>query len=415
MTTRYSIRNATESMVLQCGGINLKIASTLGVIFADLTTAGMAQLTAMGCIIKPVSNMQTHDIAPPPTPIVSPAIVGYTPQELAEAAGFGEFQTMTIPPLLGKWFNVAVLDTGIRKTHADIGGVIYEKDYSGEGNVNDGYNHGTGTAAIIKAIAPQCGILNMKIINSTGQGTDESVALAIDDILYMYDTQDIRTPCVINISLGGIDDQDIDNVMRLACREAINRGIWIVAAAGNVMSPVAGSITTPAVEQFVCAVGSVEYEPFIISAYSAIGPTAEGLIKPDVVMYGSNVNMASSLGDNDHITKSGTSFSAPLISGLYCLIFEGITRHAVSTGFLSALLSGQAVLPKMDYVIDGLMPHTCLKPDNAPIIKDNIYGYGLAFGPLAKESFKAAGNNMTAQAIQAVMPAIAVGMLARVV
>jgi len=414
MAIRYSIRGADQSKVLQCGGTNLKIATTLGVIFADLSEGGVAQLTAMGCVIKPVSNMQTHDVAPPPAPGVVPSIIGYTPQELAEAAGFGEFQTMTAPPLLGKWFNVAVLDTGIRKTHADIGGVIYEKDYSGEGNVNDGYNHGTGTASIVKAVAPQCGILNMKIVNSIGVGTDEGVALAIEDILQMYDTQDTRTPCVINISLGGVDDEDVDNVMRLACREAINRGIWVVAAAGNILAPVASSITTPAVEQFVCAVGSVEYDPFIISAYSAIGPTAEGLIKPDVVMYGSNVRMASNLGDNEHITKSGTSFSAPLISGLYCLLFEGITRQAISSGHLNALLNGVATLPKMDYVIDGLMPQTCLKPDNAPAVKDNLYGYGLAFGPLAKESFKATGSNMTAQAIQAVMPAVAVGMLARI-
>jgi serine protease AprX len=121
-------------------------------------------------------------------------------------------------------------------------------------------------------------------------------------------------------------------------------------------------------------------------------------------MFGSNMRLASSTGDNSYVTKSGTSFACPYVAGLGCLVFEGIVRGAEAQGFLSNLLTGSMILPKMDYVIGNMMPQICVKPDDVDLDKDNFYGYGLAFGPLAKAQFAAQANNMV-DAMKIAMPA----------
>ena len=40
-------------------------------------------------------------------------------------------------------------------------------------------------------------------------------------------------PSVINLSLGTEDDGDPDDPVRVACRAAIQQGIWVIAGAGN--------------------------------------------------------------------------------------------------------------------------------------------------------------------------------------
>lgn len=409
---RYSIKNATEQQVKQSGGQNLRVLKSMKVVYADLTPEQAKILERAGCKVQPIADVSSFSglesisvgqIAPPPIPTITPAGPTLTPAEVVEATGFNEFWTMCNPPLVGKWFNVALIDTGIRKTHEALGDVVYEKDYTTDGNTDDGFNHGTGVASIIHAVAPMAGILNLKVIDSLGNGTDELVAAALDDIITMYDNQDPLTPCIINMSVGGPDDLDPENIMREACREAAARGIWLFAAAGN-YGPVGTTITMPANEGCVCAVGSINYDPFIVADYSSRGPTPEGLIKPDVCMFGSNMKLASSAGDDSYATKSGTSFSCPYVAGLGCLVFEGIVRGAEAQGFLSNLLTGSMILPKMDYVIGSMMPQICIKPDDVDLDKDNFYGYGLAFGPLAKAQFAAQASNMV-DAMKAAMPA----------
>jgi len=411
---RYSVKGATEQKIKAVGGQNLRILQTMKVVYADLTPSQVKALESSGCKLSLVTGVAPHvgteQVVPPPVPVIIPMGPVLTPEEVVEAVGFDAFWTMCTPPLVGKWFNVALIDTGVRKTHEAVGTVVFEKDYTTEGNTDDGFDHGTGTAAIIHAVAPMAGVLNLKVVDRLGQGTDEQVAAALDDVLHMYDTQDPLTPCVVNMSVGGSDDHDYDNVMREACRECAARGIWLFAAAGN-YGPAPDTITMPANDESVCAVGSVNYEPFLVADYSSRGPTREGVVKPDVCMFGTNMRLASSSGDNAYVTKSGTSFSCPYVAGLGCLVFEGLVRGATAQGFLAQLLDGSMVLPKMDYVVSGLMPQICVKPDEVALEKDNDYGYGLAFGPLAKAQFAANANNFT-DAINAMVPAIMVNMLA---
>ena len=48
----------------------------------------------------------------------------------------------------------------------------------------------------------------------------------------------------------------------------------------------------------------------------------QGVTKPDFVIWGTNLEMASNKADDEYLTKSGTSFAAPMLSGLTGLLWE---------------------------------------------------------------------------------------------
>ena len=411
---RVSITGATEQIVQAAGGQSITSMKKMNIIFAHMEPAQADALAAKGYGVKAVGGITAH--VGPPVPVPIGAAVN-EPEDLSATLGFNEFRAMVTPALFGKFFNVAILDTGIMKTHEKLNtiqqNVIYEKDYTGSPSATDVFDHGTGVAGVVCAVAPQCGILNMKVVNDVGVGTEEEIVLALDDIIDMYDRQDSLTPCVINMSLGGADDGDPDNIMRIACREAASRGIWLTAAAGNT-GPNASSIMMPGVEPVVCAVGSMELGTLAVSSYSSRGPSSEGVIKPDVMMFGSNINLASAVGNSSYVVKSGTSFACPFVSGLMLLTFEGIVRKATARGYLANMIKGDLTLPKMDYVIDSLLPATCIKPEGAQAGKDNEYGYGLVYGPLVKDQFTQQAVSTTA-VVEGFMPIMMIGMLAGMV
>jgi serine protease AprX len=75
--------------------------------------------------------------------------------------------------------------------------------------------------------------------------------------------------------------------------------------------------------------------------------------------------VASAKGDDEYTVKSGTSFSAPIVSGLTELIWETGRR----------IYGDDWYLRWRD--IKSFAPFLCLKPEDAPLKKDNAYGYGL--------------------------------------
>lgn len=121
--------------------------------------------------------------------------------------------------------------------------------------------------------------------------------------------------------------EDMDGQTSLVARAAeiaVTRGIVVVNAAGNEGNNSWGIITTPGDSEHVIAVGAVTYsggEPLICS-FSSWGPTADGRIKPDVVAPGSRVAVPLLGFSGSYITKDGTSFATPFISGICALLLE---------------------------------------------------------------------------------------------
>jgi len=216
--------------------------------------------------------------------------------------------------------------------------------------------------------------MNIKVISDEGLGSDESIILGIDKVCDLaeearrnglWPTDDMY-PNVINLSLGGEDDGDEDNPVRVACRQAsIDYGLDIIAAAGN-SGPKMTTIMLPACEPEVIAVGAVETTgELVIWDKSSRGPTVQGETKPDFVTWGTNLEMASHKSDDEYITKSGTSFAAPMLSGLTGLLWES-GRRAYGEGWPFRWTQAR------EYAL-----YFSTKPQDAPLKKDNAYGYGL--------------------------------------
>ena len=171
----------------------------------------------------------------------------------------------------------------------------------------------------------------------------------------------------------------------------------IVAAAGNA-GPSPGSITLPACDANVAAVGALTFIPLDIYIASSRGPTKEGLIKPDMVWFGINLNTASAKSDDDFVVKSGTSFAAPFLIGGGFNGWELIRR----------IYGEEATVTAMEWA--KLVETASVKPEGAPPGKDNTYGYGIPWGSLiAKQMMPAAAG--VSETIETVTPLIGLGMV----
>lgn len=129
---------------------------------------------------------------------------------------------------------------------------------------------------------------------------------------------------IINTSLGystfdnpnySYTYQDLDGKTAFISRGAeiaATRGIIVVNSAGNEGNDPWTFITAPADAESVLTVGAVKSNGEL-TAFSSIGPTADGRLKPDVVAQGQEVVVVR--GDGSMGTSAGTSFSSPIMAG----------------------------------------------------------------------------------------------------
>jgi subtilisin family serine protease len=136
---------------------------------------------------------------------------------------------------------------------------------------------------------------------------------------------------VVNVSLGystfdeGEGDYtyaDMDGNTTLVTRAAdiaAALGLAVVTSAGNEGNDDWFFITAPADADSVITVGAIRADS-TRSGFSSHGPTVDGRTKPDVVALGSSVVIARS--DGGYGTGSGTSFSAPAVSGVVAQMLQ---------------------------------------------------------------------------------------------
>ncbi len=382
---RYSVMNGSVQQIETVGGKSLKESKRMGIVFASLTSKQASLLRDRGCIVEQMGEVKAAVIPPvaPPAPVE--AAPTYSPQQLSFVVGLEDFRALFVPPLYGENINIAVLDSGMRESHHMLGGrVVYSENFTDD-VMADEFDHGTGVASVIVTIAPLCGILNMKVLDGSGNGTEEEVVLAIDKCIDFHEEGSEFSPSAINLSLGVPDDGNPSGPMRVACRAAIAEGIWVLAAAGN-SGPAPGSIMSPACDALVAAVGSIKYDPFYVSDFSGRGPSQEGVTKPDTVMFGEDIVLASSASDTRTTAKSGTSFSVAFSSGMIMIYFEGAAKRALVSRRLIEGLSPELYAVTQEELLSTYLPLLCVKPEGSIVAKDNEYGYGLAYGPLVAQA-----------------------------
>jgi len=268
----------------------------------------------------------------------------------------------------GRRTRIAVLDTGIRKTHVALRGkVIYEAYTIGE-DADDHFDHGTGVASMLVGYAPDLGIvspiprgrlLNIKCIGDDGVGTVSSVVQGIDIAIE-------RKAHFINMSIGR-PFEEWDDPMMIACKSAIERGTRVATSAGN-WGPDPSTIASPAADPDVCAVGCV-YPDFRIWERSSRGPM-DDVVKPNLVAVGVDVIVASSSSDVAVKVGTGTSISCPVVVAGAVMIDEYYLAN-----YMRRPTQREELM---------LIPMMTTKPYGTPLpYQDNTYGYGVPTGSRA--------------------------------
>ncbi len=232
----------------------------------------------------------------------------------------------------GKGVKVAVLDSGIDTTHPDLQKAVTEaKDFSGTGSTDDRSGHGTHVAATVagsgarsgglyKGVAPGAEILNAKVLDDSGEGTDSSVIAGLE---WAAD----QGAKVANLSLGQLDTPGQDPVETAVNSLSEHKGLLTVASVGN-DGPTAGTISTPGSADSALTVGAVDGEDGI-AEFSSTGPTADSTLKPDLTAPGVDIVSAKAahgdMGDpaaDGYVTMSGTSMAAPHATGAAAILAQ---------------------------------------------------------------------------------------------
>ncbi|MFW9966546.1 MAG: S8 family serine peptidase [Candidatus Thorarchaeota archaeon] len=237
---------------------------------------------------------------------------------------------------------VCIIDSGINKDYSLLSRVVLEKSFI---NTSYGYSvnlnstedslplnnpHGTYVAKIIVRDAPDAAIVNAKVVTSNNTATVESIIAAI------YWAVEEAECDVINLSIGTYSF--IQGTLREAVKWAFEKGVVIVAAAGNNgKGGIAGtSVESPAIYPEVIAVGAVDEhgEPY---DFTGRGPLRNRIAKPDIVAYGFySVNGAGGV--------FGTSFAAPMVTAAAATIIKYCQENEWSwtPGMIKAVLTSSA-------------------------------------------------------------------------
>jgi subtilisin family serine protease len=217
---------------------------------------------------------------------------------------------------------VGVVDTGVDVTHPYLqanlepGGFDFIDgdndpsetrdlvDNDQDGLVDEQFGHGTFVASLVLAVAPDARILPVRALNDDGIGTTSTIAAGI---VWAVD----NGARVVNVS---VDIPSAPEAVREAIHYAEAREVVVVAAGGN---SGANQVIFPARFSDVVAVAAVDGTG-VVPDFSNVGSTVD-LVAPGVDLIGAYPMAESPAGT---ARWSGTSFSAPLVSGSAALVIS---------------------------------------------------------------------------------------------
>tara|TARA_B100001113_G_scaffold49029_1_gene35435 strand:+ start:1486 stop:2625 length:1140 start_codon:yes stop_codon:yes gene_type:complete len=257
--------------------------------------------------------------------------------EYREITGLNEIQNLN-----GKGVVLCIVDSGIDIDHPGFEGVEiagwndfvneYSEPYDDEG-------HGTAMAGIITSNNGLMGnargvsLLVAKAISEEGTGTDQMIADSVD---WCVD----NGADIISLSLGGAQGFGsgifTTDALEQSVEQALDQGVYIVAAAGNDGENDDGDVESPGSVEDVICVGGITRNGQIWKGSSAgdndgrfwpnpILPRSNPDMKPEVVGPGQEVPILMAGGvsnENWWGWSSGTSAATAWVSGSLALLLE---------------------------------------------------------------------------------------------
>jgi serine protease AprX len=267
-------------------------------------------------------------------------------------------------PLSGRNVTVAVLDTGVDGTHADLSGRVVKNvklvdtqsvsvgfnnpvNVEGLPSTDQLYGHGTFVAGVIagngmrsgnkySGIAPGARLVGL----SAGDLNLSYVLAGFDYLLANNAALNVR---VVNCSFSASTAFDFNDPVNVATRMLVENGINVVFSAGNTGSGL-NSLNPYAVAPWVISVGATD-EQGRLAKFSSRGAFGSQMFRPTVVAPGVSIvslrgalvtSVYGALGNESetdmqrltpgeipfYTTASGTSFSAPQVAGAIALMLE---------------------------------------------------------------------------------------------
>ena len=288
--------------------------------------------------------------------------------------------------LRGNGVVVCIVDSGIDTTHSDLADARMGgwKDFvNGRTTPYDDHGHGTSMAGILvangwlKGVANEVELLVAKALGANGSGDDGVVAQAIDWCV-------ASGAHVVSLSLGGapgilpfsfgVGDRSSGD----AANDAIDEGVYVVAAAGNDGGENDdGDVAHPASEASVIAVGGVTLQGTHWSGSSegdnngrilplpVLLPRNDPDRKPEVVAPAEAVPVL--LNDGSWGLADGTSAATVYVTGAIALLLE--SKPELIPGENAG--NAENVETVKQWLMDSVTPQ------EGQAGHDDQYGYGL--------------------------------------
>ncbi len=242
------------------------------------------------------------------------SLSSYKEQPAAQSLNLAAAHQVT----LGENVRVAILDTGAELAHpalqgrvvggwdfvqgdADPGEAGDGADNDGDGLVDEAIGHGTHVAGIVTLTAPRAQLLIVRVLDGDGRGDLLTVA---SGVRWALD----HGARVINLSLGSLTKSD---AIQYALEEAEQAGVVVLASAGNWGADKPEEY--PAKSSHALAVAAVD------AGGRAADFTSFGGF---VALSAPGVGVRSAFPGGRYLIWSGTSMSAPFVSGAAALLLS---------------------------------------------------------------------------------------------
>uniref|UniRef100_H3AN22 Proprotein convertase subtilisin/kexin type 9 n=1 Tax=Latimeria chalumnae TaxID=7897 RepID=H3AN22_LATCH len=237
------------------------------------------------------------------------------------------------PPNNGDQVEVYLLDTSIQDNHREIEGKIVITDFENvpeedgtrfHRQANKCDSHGTHTAGVISGrdsgVAKGASVRSLRVLNCQGKGTVSGALMGLEFIRNTLILQPYSPLIVLLPFTGGYS-----HTLNAACRQIVQTGVVLVAAAGNYKND--ACLYSPASEAEVITVGATNSRDQPVSM-GILGTNYGRCV--DLFAPGDDIISASSDCTTCFTSKSGTSQAAAHVAGIAAMILNTDPNITVS-------------------------------------------------------------------------------------